>query len=343
MQGVNMRQVLSIQVLPFRLTTVLCAVILAGTLNSAQAEWPARVFAPYVYLGWGDNFKLTNCDDACGQKFYTLAFIIAQQDGRGLLATYTAKPAWDGRTPMDQDLYQVQINAIRQRGGDVLVSFGGEAGKDLALVESDLEKLQAEYQSVIDQYKFTWLDFDIEGKQLKDDAANRRRNTVLAALQKKNPGLMISFTLPVDPNGISKHSQELLKDAVAKGVKVKSANVMTMYFGPQFTKDKQLCDVCIASAKKAHEQCQKIDPAIQIGLTPMIGKGGDKGSEVFDVKQADALYQWAQDQPWVCSLSFWCSNRDSGKPSNHGGNTASGLVQQPWDFSNAFKPFTTKK
>src|SRR5262249_49073063 len=163
---------------------------------------------------------------------------------------------------------------IRKRGGDVLVSFGGEAGKDMALVETDLEKLQAEYQSVIDQYKFTWLDFDIEGKQLEDDAANQRRNTVLAALQKKNPSLMVSFTLPVDPNGISKHAGDMVKDAVAKGVKVKSANVMTMYFGPSFTKDHSMIELCKASAEKAHQQCQEIDPAIQIGITPMIGKGG---------------------------------------------------------------------
>ena len=44
---------------------------------TAAADWPSRVFAPYMYLGAGDNFKLTACDDACGQKFFTLAFIIA--------------------------------------------------------------------------------------------------------------------------------------------------------------------------------------------------------------------------------------------------------------------------
>jgi len=326
--------------------TALVGSIAIGSIaigSAARAAWPARVFAPYVFLGAGDKFKLTDCDDACGQKFYTLAFVIAQQEGRGASAEFKPVPTWNGHTPMSDNLYGEEIEAIRKRGGDVIVSFGGEAGKDMALVETGQEKLQAEYLSVIDQYKFTWLDFDIEGKQLEDDAANERRNTALAALQKKNPGLMVSFTLPVDPNGISKHSRDMLADAVKKGVKVKSANVMTMYFGPQFTTGKELSDACIASAQRAHEQCQKIDPAIQIGLTPMIGKGGERGSEVFDLKQAGAVYAWAKDQPWVCSLSFWCSNRDSGKPSQRGGeggNTASGLAQQPWDFSNAFKPFT---
>ena len=48
-------------------------------IPNLRAGWPARVFAPYLYVGAGDNFKLTDCDDQCGQKFYTLAFIIARQ------------------------------------------------------------------------------------------------------------------------------------------------------------------------------------------------------------------------------------------------------------------------
>ena len=264
-----------------RLTCLICVVVCLAA--SAHAEWPAHVFAPYMYLGSGDNFKLTDCYDACGLKYYTLAFIIADKEGN---------PAWYGHVPMDKDLYHDQIDVIRKHGGDVVISFGGADGKDLALVETDLAKLEAKYQSILDRYKFTWLDFDIEGKQLEDDAANQRRNTVLAALQKKNPGLLISFTLPVDPNGISKHSQDMLKDAANKGVKIKSANVMTMYFGPAFFKNKTMMELCIASVEKAYEQCQKIDPAIQIGITPMIGKGGDHGSELFsldDAKAADRL------------------------------------------------------
>jgi chitinase len=286
-----------------------------------------------MYIGSGDHFKLTDCDDACGLKHYTLAFIIADKEGN---------PAWDGRWPMENDLYHDQIDAIRKRGGDVLISFGGEGGKDLALAETDLEKLEAKYQSVIDRYHFTWLDFDIEGKQLENDAANQRRNTVLATLQKKNPGLLISFTLPVDPNGISKHSREMLKDAKAKGVKVKSANVMTMYFGPGFFKNKTMSQLCIASAEKAHEQCQAIDPAIEIGITPMIGKGGNNGAELFSLDDAKTVRDWAKQQPWVCSLSFWSVNRDSGKPTKRVSSTASGVEQQPFDYSKAFDQFTTK-
>ncbi len=133
----------------------------------------------------------------------------------------------------------------------------------------------------------------------------------------------------------------MLTDAKAKGVKVHSANVMTMYFGPQHVKDKKLAEVCIASAKKAHEQMQAIDPNIQIGLCPMIGKGGDKGAEIFGLDDAKAVEEWAAQQPWVCSLSYWAINRDSGKPGKNG-NTRSGIEQEPWAFAKIFDLITTR-
>ena len=307
---------------------------LGFALAALGANWPARVFAPYMYIGAGDGFQITTCDDECGQKFYTLAFIIADKE---------KNPAWDGRWPMETNLYAVEISEIRKRGGDVIVSFGGEAGTELAIAETNAATLEAKYQGIIDRYQLTWLDFDIEGKALSKQGANQRRNEVLAKLQAKNPGLIISYTLPVDPNGIPREGLKLLADAKAKGVKVHSANVMTMDFGSDFSTGKKMSDVSIASALKAHEQCQAIDPEVQIGLTAMNGQNDEK-SEVFTLDDARALKTWADGQPWVCSLSFWASNRDAGKPSKRGnGNTASGVPQKPWDYTLIFKPFTTAR
>ncbi len=310
--------------------------IAIALLNSSapafSAIWPARVFAPYMYIGANDDFKIVRCADVCGQTFYTIAFIIADK---------RLNPAWDGRFPVNRNLYADQIHTIRERGGDVIVSFGGADGKELAIAETNALLLEAKYQSVIDQYKFSWLDFDIEGDALANQSANARRNLVLARLQLKNPGLIISYTLPVDPDGISDDSRSLLSDAKAQGVKVHSVNVMTMDFGAHFSQGRKMSDVSIASAIKAHEQCQSIDPAIQIGLTAMIGQN-DQHGEIFTQEDARALIKWAEPQPWICSLSFWASNRDAGKSGKKGtDNDTSGIPQKPWEFTSIFQPFTT--
>ena len=312
----------------------------------AQKHWPKRVFAPYMYIGAGDNFKLTNCADACGLKFYTLAFIIAKQDGNGKNATYRKEPSWDGRIAIEDNLYHDQIDAIRARGGDVIMSFGGEAGKEMANVIDDPAQLEAAYQKVIDQYKFTWLDFDVEGNNLdKGRQDSERRNTVLAELQKKNPGLIISYTLPVDPDGLSEESQALLADAKAKGVKVHSANIMVMYFGKKFTgKGKSEGQLGIESANTAYAQIQKIDPAIKIGLCPCLGRNGST-AEVFDLDDAKTIKDFADKTPWVCSLHYWSINDDAALPRRKKNATNSVVVPnapQPWAFARIFQPFTTR-
>ena len=326
----------------FRLA--LAASLLLALRGTAFADWPARVFAPYMYIGSGDDFKLTDCDDACGLKHYTLAFIIARQEGDRKDVKYFNEPAWAGRVPMDKDFYKDQIAAIRKRGGDVIISFGGEAGRELAIVEEDPIALQADYQAVIDRYHFTWLDFDIEGSNLsKNPQASQRRNTVLAALQQKNPGLLISYTLPVDPDGISAASQALLADAKAKGVKVHSANLMVMFFGKRFiNKGKTEGQLGIDSANAAHAQIQKIDPAIQVGLCPCLGNNGSK-DEVFTLDDARTLKAFADATPWVCSLHYWSINDEAAHPRRRRTTQPATQPQrEPWAFANIFKSFTSR-
>lgn len=297
----------------------------------ASAAWPARVFAPYVYLGASDKFKLAACDDATGQKFFTLAFIIADPHGN---------PAWDGRIPLLENFYADQIAAIRRRGGDVIISFGGEGGTELAIAEKDPAALEQKYQAVINQYRITWVDMDIEGDALLKPDSITRRNIALASLQRKNPGLIVTYTLPVGPGGISPQSKALLADAKAKGVIVKAANVMTMDFGEINSKGRKMSDVSIASVLKAYEQCQAVDERIQIGITPMIGVN-DVKSEIFSPTDAVVLRDWAVTKPWVFSFSFWSANRDANTAPTPTENTRSGIPQSAWEFTKLLQPFTT--
>jgi chitinase len=317
------------------------AVSLMANTHNVRAGWPDRVFAPYMYVGAGDHFKLTDCDDQCGLKYYTLAFIIARQEGNQTNTVYHQEPAWDGRISIDQNFYHDQIDAIRKRGGDVIMSFGGEAGKELANVIDDPAQLEAAYQKVVDRYKFTWLDFDVEGNNLdKGKLDSERRNTALASLQKKNPGLIVSYTLPVDPHGISEASQALLADAKAKGLKVHSANLMVMFFGKEFINHgKSEGRLGVDSANAAHAQLQKIDPAIQVGLCPCLGRNGSE-DEVFTLDDARILKAFADQTPWVCSLHYWSINDDAAVSADT--NSVAVLnSSKPWAFAKIFQTFTT--
>src|SRR5205807_2486801 len=88
-------------------------------------HWPAKGFAPYAYIP--KNFiNITNCLAVTGQKYYTLAFIISDREGF---------PAWDGSSDLriGTKYYASQVQALRAAGGDVLISFGGEAGTEIAI------------------------------------------------------------------------------------------------------------------------------------------------------------------------------------------------------------------
>ena len=125
--------------------------------------------------------------------------------------------------------------------------------------------------------------------------------------RRRIPALIISYTLPVDPRGISRR-RRICWRRQNKGVKVHSANLMVMYFGKQFiNQGKSEGELGIDSANKAYDQLQKIDPAIQVGLCPCLGQNGSK-DEVFTLDDAKTLKAFADKTPWVCSLHYWSIN-----------------------------------
>ncbi len=108
----------------------------------------------------GDNLQISNVLGATGQKYYTMAFVIPDSSGN---------PTWGGTGhSVASGFYSSQITSIRSSGGDVICSFGGASGGELALDATTAAGLQAQYQAVINKYDFTWLDFDIEGSTLNN-------------------------------------------------------------------------------------------------------------------------------------------------------------------------------
>ncbi|MFE8937048.1 cellulose binding domain-containing protein [Streptomyces sp. NPDC007872] len=303
------------------------------------ASTPAPVtgarFAPYVDTSLYPAYDLLATADATGVKEFNLAFITSG----GACA-----PLWGGVTDLANDKVAAQIGALRAKGGDVRVSFGGAAGHELALNCSSAPALAAAYGKVVDQYGLTKVDFDIEGAALPDTAANTRRSQAIAQLQKAHPGLDVSFTLPVMPEGLTQPGVDLLADAKRNGVRVDAVNIMAMDYGPAYSADMGTYAVQAATATQA--QIKGVlglsDAAAwkAVAVTPMIGVN-DVTTEVFKVEDATQLVDFAKSKG-LGRLSMWSSTRDKQCPDdavNRADATCSSILQQPLAFTKAFAAY----
>jgi len=321
-------------VMLFRYSLLLNALLLgAQTLPPPPPAFPAgRFYAPYIMPrpapDLADNY-LSQLSDSSGIRYFTLAFII---DGGGCQA------GWGARTPLGQETALAPaIENLRAHGGDILISFGGEAGKELALACDSVAALQAQYQAVIDKYKLTVLDLDIEGTAIKDSASVDRRNAALAAIQTANPGVQVSYTLPVNPSGLAPSGVALLNNAMSHGVKVTVVNLMTMDYGG--SADPQSMGPYAITAVNG-TIAQMLDNGIRarIGIIPMIGNN-DVKPEVFSLADAKQVSDWAQANPVVVRMSMWSVSRDNGCAAGVARGSCSGVPQQAYDFSKILGTF----
>ncbi|MFF9811988.1 cellulose binding domain-containing protein [Streptomyces sp. NPDC014006] len=302
----------------------------SGTGTKASAG-----FAPYVDTSLYPAFDLLASADATGVKNYHLAFVT---DGGG------CTPKWGGVTDLTADAVAGQIGALRAKGGDVRVSFGGASGTELATSCSSADALAAAYGKAVDAFKLTKVDFDIEGGALPNTAANTRRAQAIAKLQQSHPGLDVSFTLPVMPEGLTQDGVNLLSNAKAGGVKISAVNIMAMDYGASYNGDMGTYAEQAATATQAQVKgvLGLSDSAAwkAVAVTPMIGVN-DVSSEVFKVDDATQLVNFAKSKGlgW---LSMWSATRDkacAGGPKPSADATCSSIAQENFAFSKAFAAY----
>ncbi|MDH6551079.1 cellulose binding domain-containing protein [Streptomyces sp. SAI-041] len=292
-------------------------------------------FAPYVDTSLYPAFDLLAAADATGVKNYNLAFVT---DGGG------CTPKWGGVSDLANDAVAAQIGALRAKGGDVRVSFGGASGSELATTCSSADALAAAYGKVVDAYGLTKVDFDVEGGALPNTAANTRRAQAIAKIQQNHPGLDVSFTLPVMPEGLTQDGVNLLANAKSNGVGIDTVNIMAMDYGAAYSGDMGTYAEQAATATQA--QVKSVlglsDSAAwkAVGVTPMIGVN-DVASEIFKVEDATQLVAFAKAKG-LGPLSMWSATRDKQCPGGaqpSADATCSSVVQGTFAFSKAFAAY----
>jgi chitinase len=274
------------------------ALATAGPAAAAGAAFPAHFAAPYLQIDNGDAGDMAADQAATGLKDYTLAFLTPQS---GCTAEWEASGSGVGA-------YASQVSAIQAAGGNVIISFGGESGGELAQTCTNVSQLTAAYLNVVNTYGVTRLDFDIEGSTLSDTAATSVRDQALAALQAEDPAVQVDFTLGVSPQGLptgTGSEYALLQDAKAKGVKVSVVNIMTMDFYDGSNND--LGDAESAAQGTAGQLASLYGISTSaayamMGLTPIAGTNDD-GTE-FSTANAQSLESFAASNG-VAELAFW--------------------------------------
>src|SRR4051794_20949119 len=105
------------------------AVVGGVATSQAQTITPAIVAPPSVPLGGSPyEYPVTGGKDpvavmhSTGVKAFTLAFILAKNG---------CNPVWDGGTALTSSGPANRITAIRNAGGDVVISVGGASGDKL--------------------------------------------------------------------------------------------------------------------------------------------------------------------------------------------------------------------
>ena len=316
------------------------ATVSATTKAGGGGNHLPGIAAPFVDIGAFPTPNLAQIAANTGLRAFSLGFIVA---GAGCQAT------WFNAYTMSQGFEQADIASLRAIQGDVKPSFGGASGTELAQACTDVTALTAQYQSVIDAYNLTEIDYDIEGAAVADPASVDRRSQAMANLQAtaraRGRTLAITLTLPVLPSGLTTQGVSVVQSAISHGVTLGTVNVMAMDFGDVVAPNPsgRMGTYAINSAQSLHNQLVPLLPGKTdaqiwnlIGVTPMLGQN-DLASEVFKQADMQQLLTFAGQQH-LGELSFWDVTRD-GNACTGALSRCTNIAQAPFEFSKMIAPY----
>ncbi len=147
-------------------------------VGTPKKAWPKHVYAPYV------DFTLNTIPDLAALaknhnvNHFTLAFVVSKDAN-------TCLPTWGTAYGMQTYAQYSKIKALREAGGDVMLSIGGANNAPLAASCKNVDDLMQHYYDIVDNLNLKVLDFDIEGTWVADQASIERRNLAVKKVQDK--------------------------------------------------------------------------------------------------------------------------------------------------------------
>ncbi len=305
--------------------------VLAATGSSSAAtaalghNWYAS--APYLFVD-GSQPDPTQVMSATGQKAFEIAFILAPNGGG-------CSPTWNGTDPIGSDTtVGPVISAIRAAGGDVSVSAGGYGGTKLGQNCGSAAATAAAYQQVVTQYGLHAMDFDLEEPEYENSAAIANELGAAQILQRNNPGMYISVTIPGTTAGTGWFGTQLLDEAKTLGFSPDNFSIMPFDGGFSGAASQTSALEAFHSLLMTHMGYDSATAYAHEGISGMNGRT-DSGEYFYQSDFASVL-SYATSHG-LGRYTFWDVNRDQqcNPPSNNGAlsGSCSSVPQNAWDFT----------
>ncbi|TNC26935.1 carbohydrate-binding protein [Amycolatopsis alkalitolerans] len=304
------------------LTLVTHAGAAAGATAALSNNWYAS--APYLMPQSNNPPDPAAVMAATGQKAFQLAFILAP-DGGG------CSPTWDGTSAVSADTTVAGvIGKIRGAGGDVSVSVGGYGGTKLGQTCSGASGTAAAYQQVIDKYGLHAIDFDLEEPEYENDAAIGNELGAAQILQRDNPGLFVSVTMPGTSAGTGWFGTQLLDKSKSLGFTPDNFSIMPFDGGFDGASSQTSALEAFHSLLMSHLGWDSAAAYAHEGFSGMNGKSD--AAEYFYQADFQTVLDYATSHH-LGRFTFWPVNRDRACTTTTDNGVCSNVSQSDWDFT----------
>lgn len=315
--------------------------IIGGTDKESKSGLPRRMVAPFVDMtSWIDPASaysvngapnLAKFADDTDIKTYCLGFINPVQnapfDTNGKINW-----AWGGYSDLKKGSTSSQYLGIEQSiamlknaGGKIVISVGGQAGNAPWKLSQSEDKLFDMYVDIIKTYDLKRIDLDIE-----EDNQDYDQNVINARAIKRaqnQTGIEVALTIPIMPTGWQQKQINLLKAYIENGVDIILINSMCMCYGTGVNSGEDYGDASIRAIESSIAQMQSLytgygidlsetEAYLKTGCTVSIGYESSL-YPTFTSGMMQKVTNHAKEKNYAM-LSFWSMGRDARIENNAG-------------------------
>ena len=322
-----------------------------------QQGFPEYLVAPFIdMVSWVPTSNeysvngvanLSRIASETGIKYYNLGFI-RLDDSKPLNSNGSLRWCWGGYYNLSEqgnDFFQYEgikaaIYSIRQNGGDVIISVGGQLGVAPWVASTSVENIAKMYIEIIETYQLKRIDLDIE--ESNQGLEENIRNAQAMKIAQDKTGVEVVLTIPIMPYGWTSTQKNVVNAFLDAGVTIKLINNMTMCYGySAVPANEDFADASIRAMSNAADQLVELYKAHGKTLTRaqayhMMGATVDIGYEnqynpTWTVDLTKKVVQDAQKNKYGM-LSFWSVGRDAMIDNNAG-------IYEKYAHSNALKAY----